>query len=226
MNIKPVLLVVDMQNGFCGIGGSFDKFGFDIKPYRSIIPNVRKLIDFMRGIGIPVYYAKAIREASGLDLLDRVHKILPQSRREKLDEMHLCIRDTWDSEIVDEIKPNPEDYIVEKRRDSVFQDTEFELWLRSFGADTIIFSGIDTYICVESSIRDAFNKGYDVILIANCVASREPKLHEATLQQISEAYGLVLDLNLFIKMIKNKEIMISEFEPAKETSEKLSLSHK
>jgi ureidoacrylate peracid hydrolase len=226
MNIKPVLLVVDLQNGFCGIGGSFDKFGFDIKPYRSIIPNVRKLIDFMRGIGVPVYYAKAIREASGLDLLDRVHKILPQSRREKLDEMHLCIRDTWDSEIVDEIKPEPEDYIVEKRRDSVFQDTEFELWLRSFGADTIIFSGIDTYICVESSIRDAFNKGYDVILAADCVASREPKLHEATLEQISEAYGLVLDSSLIIKMIKNKEIIISEFDSLKETSEKLSLSRK
>ncbi|MEQ9618544.1 MAG: isochorismatase family cysteine hydrolase [Deltaproteobacteria bacterium] len=213
MHIRPVLLVVDMQNGFCGIGGSFDKFGFNIKPYRDIIPNLQTIIGFMRRKGIPVYYAKAIREASGLDLLDRVHKIIPESRREKLDDMHLCIKDTWDADVIDEIYPEPDDYIVEKRRDSVFQDTEFELWLRSFGADTIIFTGIDAYICVESSVRDAFNKGYDVIVLDDCVASREEKLQLASLMQISEAYGWVMSSQKLIQKIDNKDLILTGIEP-------------
>lgn len=213
MHIRPVLLVVDMQNGFCGIGGSFDKFGFNIKPYRDIIPNLQTIIGFMRRKGIPVYYAKAIREASGLDLLDRVHKIIPESRREKLDDMHLCIKDTWDADVIDEIYPEPDDYIIEKRRDSVFQDTEFELWLRSFGADTIIFTGIDAYICVESSVRDAFNKGYDVIVLDDCVASREEKLQFASLMQISEAYGWVMSSQKLIEKIDKQELLLSGIEP-------------
>lgn len=213
MEIKPVLLVVDMQNGFCGIGGSFDKFGFNIKPYREIIPNVKYIIGCMRSMTVPVYYAKAIREASGLDLLDRVHKILPDSRREKLNDMPLCIRDTWDADVIDEIYPEEGDYIVEKRRDSVFQDTEFELWLRSFGANTVIFTGIDSYICVESSARDAFNKGYDVILLKDCVASRERKLHEATLAQIAEAYGWVMTTSELMEKIDLGELRLSGLTP-------------
>ncbi|GBD38266.1 Peroxyureidoacrylate/ureidoacrylate amidohydrolase RutB [bacterium HR37] len=208
MKINPVLLVVDMQNGFCSKGGSFDKFGFNIKPYRAIIPNIRRMIDYMRGKGVPIYYSKAIREASGIDLIDKVHKIIPESRRERLEKMHLCIRDTWDSDIVDELKPEPEDYIVEKRRDSVFQDTEFELWLKALRADTIVFTGIDTYICVESTVRDAFNKGYDVILLRDCVASRNQKHHENTLEQIAEAYGLVLNSDELISMIENEELKL------------------
>lgn len=212
MLIKPVLLVVDMQNGFCGLRGSFHKFGFNIKPYRSIIPTLKNTIDYFRTKETPVYYAKAIREETGLDLLDRVHKILPESRREKLDDMHLCIKDSWDADVIDEIYPKPRDYIVEKRRDSVFQDTEFELWLRSFGADTIIFTGIDTCICVESSVRDAFNKGYDVIMLSDCVASREENLHKASLAQIKESYGWVMTSEELREKIDNKELELAGVE--------------
>lgn len=202
-----------MQNGFCGIGGSFDKFGFNIEPYRAIIPAVKNTISIMRSKGVPIYYAKAVRESSGLDLLDRVHKIIPESRREKLDDMHLCINGTWDADVIDEIYPEKDDYIVIKRRDSVFQDTEFELWLRSFGADTIIFTGIDSYICVESSVRDAFNKGYDVILLRDCVASRVKQLHIASLLQIAEAYGWVMSSDELLGKIDSGELELSGIEP-------------
>lgn len=207
--IKAVLLVVDMQNGFCARGGTFDRFGFNVKPYRKIIPKIKGLIDYMRGKEVPIYYSKAVREASGLDCIDKVHKIIPESRRERIEKMPLCIRGTWDSAIIDELKPKPEDYIVEKRRDSVFQDTEFGLWLRAFGADTVIFTGIDTYICVESTVRDAFNRGYDVILVKDCVASRNTKHHKTTLEQVGEAFGLVVGSNELMSMIKNHELTLS-----------------
>ncbi len=209
MIIKPVLLVVDMQNGFCGVGGTFDQFGFNIAPYRAIIPRLQHLIASMRALGVPVYYSKAIREASGLDCIDRVHRIIPDSRREKIAKLPLCIRATWDSDVIDELRPLPEEYIVEKRRDSVFQDTEFELWLRAFRADTIIFCGIDTYICVESSVRDAFNKGYDVILIRDCVASRNPMHHQTTLDQVAEAFGWVLSAEDLMRQIDCGELELA-----------------
>lgn len=206
MEISPVLLVVDMQNGFCATGGTFDKFSFNIQDYRAIIPQLKHLIEVMRGFGTPVFYSKAVREASGLDCIDRVHQIIPESRRERIERMPLCIRGTWDSEIVEELTPNATDYIVEKRRDSVFQDTEFELWIKALGANTIIFAGIDTYVCVESTIRDAFNRGYDVILVSDCVASRNPKHHQTTLEQVSEAFGWVLEAKTLIKRIESRDL--------------------
>jgi ureidoacrylate peracid hydrolase len=208
MKIRPILLVVDMQNGFCAEGGTFNKFGFNIEPYREIIPRLKTLIAAMRNVKIPVYYSQAVREASGLDCIDKVHRIIPESRRERIEKMPLCIRGTWDAQVIDELKPQPDDYIVEKRRDSVFQDTEFELWLKAFRADTIIFTGIDTYVCVESSVRDAFNRGYDVILVKDCVASRNPKHHQTTLEQVDEAFGWVLTSDELIEKIKQRELAV------------------
>ncbi len=207
MNLRAVLLVVDMQNGFCGLGGTFDKFGFNIAPYREIITRLRNLIDRMRQFGVPVYYSKAIREKSGLDCIDKVHRIIPESRRERIEKMPLCIRGTWDSDVIDELQPHPDDHIVEKRRDSVFQDTEFDLWLKASRADTVIFCGIDTYICVESSVRDAFNKGYDVILLEDCVASRNPRHHETTLEQVAEAFGMVVSADELMRRVERKELI-------------------
>ena len=92
------------------------------------------------------------------------------------------MRGTWDADIVEEIKPAPADHVVVKRRDSAFQDTEIGVWLKSLGVDTIVFCGIDTSICVEASLRDAFNNGYDVILISDATASGSPKHFESTLE--------------------------------------------
>jgi ureidoacrylate peracid hydrolase len=209
MKIRPVFLVVDMQNGFCAPGGTFDKFGFNIKSYREIIPALARLLGAMRALDVPIYYSKAVREASGLDCIDKVHRIIPVSRRERIEKMPLCIRGTWDSEVIDELAPRPEDYIVEKRRDSVFQDTEFDLWLKAFRADTIVFAGIDTYICVESTVRDAFNRGYDVILVKDCVASRNPRNHETTLEQVAEAFGLVVSSAELLRMVQSKEFTLA-----------------
>lgn len=209
MKILPVLLVVDMQNGFCAPGGTFDKFGFDIRPYRQIIPALGRMVQAMRALGVPIYYSKAVREVSGLDCIDKVHRIIPASRRERIEKMPLCVRGTWDSEVIDELAPRPEDYVVEKRRDSVFQDTEFELWLKAFRADAIIFTGIDTYICVESTVRDAFNRGYDVILVKDCVASRNPRHHQTTLEQVAEAFGLVVASAELLGMIQREELTLA-----------------
>jgi len=85
---------------------------------------------------------------------------------------------------------------------SAFQDTEFELWLRSIGADTIIYTGVDTCICVENSIREGFNRGYDVILVKDAVASSWPDLHKATLMKVRGSFGLVLTTEQLIDMLR------------------------
>ena len=80
----------------------------------------------------------------------------------------------------------------------MFQDTEVEVWLRSLGIDSIIFAGIDTSICVESSLRDAFNHGYDVVLISDATASNNLNHYNSTLDTIRNYYGLVMNLDEFI----------------------------
>jgi ureidoacrylate peracid hydrolase len=190
--VNPALIIIDMQNGFCSKGGSYDKLGIDLSYYQKIIPNIKMTISHCRKMGIPVFYTQAVREASGIDLFTRRHKMLPKKREERIKKVPICVRGTWDAEIIDQLKPSKEDHVVIKRRDSAFQDTELDLWLRSLHVDTILFCGADTSVCVDNSVRDAFNRGYDVVILSDAVASMHPEFHNATLQTIKEWYGLVI----------------------------------
>ncbi|MGH9976460.1 MAG: cysteine hydrolase family protein [Nitrososphaeraceae archaeon] len=174
--------------------------------YREIIPRVRKLIDLCKSLDMPVFYTESVREASGIDLLTKIHTFLPKSREERL-KVPICIRGTWDAQTIDELKPKEDDFIIIKRRDSAFQDTELRVWLQSAGINILVFCGVDTSICVETSIRDAFNLGYDVILISDATAFGIRSHYETTLARVHDYYGLAMNYNKFAKMVNNLDIV-------------------
>ena len=207
----PALVIIDMQNSFCAQGGSYERFGADIIIYRKIIPNVKKILDVCHELRVPVFYTQQVREASGIDLLTRMHHIIPRRRLEFIEKIRSCVRGTWDAEIVAELTPTEDDHIVVKRRDSAFQDTEFELWLKSVGADTVIYTGIDTCICVENSLREGFNRGYDVVLVEDAVASSWQELHKATLEKVKGSFGLVLTTEQLVDILHSARRGASAF---------------
>jgi len=198
----PALLVIDVQNGFMSNGGSYHHLGMKISNYQDIIPKLKELISICRKHNVPVFYTQAVRESSGIDLLTRSHRILPKAREERIKKRPICVRGTWDAKIVDAIKPTNKDHIVIKRRDSAFQDTETEVWLNSLKVNTLIFCGIDTSICVETSLRDAFNRGYDVILISDATASSNVRHYKTTIEHVKEYYGLVMKTREMEKLME------------------------
>ncbi len=201
---RPALLVIDMQNGYCAPGGSYEKYGgtigADLEVYRRIIPNIVQLISVSRELKIPIFYTQQVREESGIDLFTRLHRIIPERRAEFL-RIPAVIRGTWDAEIIDELKPTGQDHIIMKRRDSAFQDTELDLWLRSSYADTIICTGVDTAICVENTLEEAFNIGYDVILVEDATASSWQTIGRASVKKVAGSYGLVISTEQLIKLL-------------------------
>ncbi|HEX5921616.1 MAG TPA: isochorismatase family cysteine hydrolase [Nitrososphaeraceae archaeon] len=200
--VVPALIVVDMQNGFVSKGGSYDKLGMNTTNYRKIIPKLKDLIEFCRSKEIPIFYTEAVKEASGIDLLTKIHNFLPKSRQERL-RFPICIRGTWDGLTLDKLKPKKNDHVVIKRRDSAFQDTELRVWLQSEGINLLVFSGIDTSICVETSLREGFNMGYDVALISDATASGIKEHYKTTLERVRDYYGLVMNTERFKKGINN-----------------------
>ncbi|HSF00998.1 MAG TPA: cysteine hydrolase [Nitrososphaeraceae archaeon] len=205
MTYQPALLVIDVQNGFMSKGGSYDLLGMKISNYQHIIPKLKELISICRTYNVPIFYTQAVRESSGIDLLTKTHRILPKSREERIKKRPICVRGTWDAKIVDEVKPTSKDHVVIKRRDSAFQDTETEVWLNSLKVNTLIFCGIDTSICVETSLRDGFNKGYDVILISDATASANIRHYKTTIEHVKEYYGLVMKVKEIKEVLEAKK---------------------
>lgn len=205
---RPALLVIDMQNGFCAPGGSYEEYGGTIgaklETYRKIIPNIARLIAVSRELELPIFYTQQVREQSGIDLFTRLHRIIPERRAEYL-RIPAVIRGTWDAAIIDELQPTDEDHIIQKRRDSAFQDTELDLWLRSTYVDTVICTGVDTAICVENTLEEAFNIGYDVILVDDATASSWPKIGQASVNKVAGSYGWVVATDKLVEVLKSCE---------------------
>ncbi len=191
-----------MQNGFVSKGGSYDLIGMNTPNYREIIPKIKDLIEFCRSMGIPVFYNEAVKEASGIDMLTKIHNFLPKSRQERLNAP-ICIRGTWDGITIGELKPKENDPVVIKRRDSAFQDIELRIWRKSAGINLLVFEGIDTSICVETSLREGFNIGYNVMLISGATASGDKRHYETTLERVRDYHGLVMDIARFKQAITN-----------------------
>ena len=202
---NPALLVVDVQNGFMSKGGSYDLLGMKVSNYQQIIPKLKELISICKKYNVPIFYTQAVRESSGIDLLTKTHRILPKSREERIKKRPICVRGTWDAKIVDEVKPTNKDHVVIKRRDSAFQDTGTEVWLNSLKVNTLIFCGIDTSICVETSLRDGFNKGYDIILISDATASANIRHYRTTIEHVKEYYGLVMKVKEIKEVLEAKK---------------------
>ncbi|MFC1993470.1 cysteine hydrolase family protein [Chloroflexota bacterium] len=205
---RPALLVIDMQNGYCTPGGSYEKYGgtigADLQAYRHIIPNIAKLIAVSRKLKIPIFYTQQVREQSGIDLFTKLHRIIPERRAEFL-RIPAVVRGTWDAEIIAELKPTIDDHTIIKRRDSAFQDTELDLWLRSTYVDTIICTGVDTAICVENTLEEAFNTGYDVILVEDATASSWHKIGQASIRKVAGSYGWVVSTDRLIELLNAYE---------------------
>ena len=89
-----------------------------------------------------------------------------------------------------------------KRNDSIFYNTDLHTRLKNIGIDTLFFCGIDTSICVESSIRDGFNLGFDVVMISDATAVMDNESYMETLHDIELYYGLVMETkNLFSSLV-------------------------
>lgn len=89
-----------------------------------------------------------------------------------------------DTEIVVEVGPQPEDLYLEHHRGSVFFDTDLAPWMAERGLDTVIFTGVATNVAVESTVRDAVDRGYFTIVLDDCCAAGSEERHQAALRNM------------------------------------------
>jgi ureidoacrylate peracid hydrolase len=186
---ETALIVVDMQNDFCDMRGYYGLLNQPLSDLRKIIPNIQTLLETFRRSGGTVVFTMAIYEPDGADLPHKKHRILPgfAQRGNAL----LVARNSWGSEIIEELKPEPEEYVIRKHRFSAFHNTDLEFLLRSREIKTVVITGIVTYICVEHLARDAFIRDFDVIVVSDAVGGRDRELHENSLKSMAWSCGLV-----------------------------------
>jgi ureidoacrylate peracid hydrolase len=203
---RTAVLIVDMQNAFISKGGMFDLRGIDVTPNQRIIEPIKKICNAARLKGIKIIYAAMV-------LSPDLREVGPDSTywykavkiyRENLAWKDIfLIRGTWGAEIVDELKPQKGDILFEKPRFSAFYGTNLDMLLKTCNIKYLLFAGVATNICVESSMRDAAHIGYFPILIKDASAHAGPPfMQDATIFNAKLCFGWVTDTENLLKVMK------------------------
>jgi ureidoacrylate peracid hydrolase len=192
---KAARIVVDMQNSFCKKGGMMDYMGkFNPLMSERVIAADRKVIGICRNKDIKIVY---FRMTYGPDESPDSPFYWKEGGRKAMRENpelrgKFLAEGTWDWEIVDELKPEENDIVVNKSRFSGFVNTELDKKLKELDIKYLLFAGVFTNICVESTVRDAAFRDYFPLLIEDACGNSGPAyIQKATVWNIASVFGWV-----------------------------------
>jgi ureidoacrylate peracid hydrolase len=205
---RTAVLVVDMQNAFAARGGAFERWGADVSQGRAPIDNMAALTDTVRRRdGKVVYichaYSADLRESGGEGSANwRKSRIVRDATLKPETRDSLPIRGHWGVDVIPPLAPKSDDAVVEKSRHSGFYETKLDATLKELDVKYLLVCGTEMSICVESTARDAFWRGYFVILVTDaCICSPPFYRRDATIWNIRGGFGWVTTTDEVIKAL-------------------------
>jgi ureidoacrylate peracid hydrolase len=195
---ETAVVVVDMQNAYASPNGYLDIAGFDISGAKAAIAAIQDVVTVARDAGVPVIFFQNgwdpdYVEAGGPGS-PNWHKSNALKTMRKRPELQgkLLAKGGWDYALVDELQPKPGDIVVPKSRYSGFFNSQFDSILRARGIRNLVFCGIATNVCVESTLRDGFHLEYFGVMLEDATHQAGPDyLQKASVFNIETFFGWV-----------------------------------
>jgi nicotinamidase-related amidase/catechol 2,3-dioxygenase-like lactoylglutathione lyase family enzyme len=170
---RTALLVVDMQNAFCHEEGTLGISGVNVAPAQAIVGPIRGLVERCRVSRVPVLWSQQVHFPTDAG---RARKRLPSHTQKRARVSALA--GTWDMELVDGLKElagvEPE-LVFQKHRFGCFYETRLDAALRMLGTEALLVCGATANACVETTLREAYLRDYDVVAVTDCIAAVRPE---------------------------------------------------
>jgi nicotinamidase-related amidase len=181
MPIDPnttAVVLIEYQNDFTSEGGVLHGAVSEVMDKTGMLANTRQVVDAARAAGAtvmhaPIMFAKGYNEISA-------H---PYGILKGVVDGNAFVKGEWGAEIVDEVAPEDGDIVIEGKRGlDTFASTNLDFILRSKGVRTVALGGFLTNCCVESTMRTAYENGYEVVTLSDCVAATSTEEHDNALK--------------------------------------------
>ncbi len=190
---RCALVVIDMQRDFVEPGGFGAALGNDVTRLHAAIAPIGRLLDLWRGRGWPVVHT---RESHTADLADcppsKRLRGTPERRIGDPGPMgRLLVRGEPGTAIIDALAPAPDEVVVDKPGKGMFWATGLHATLQARGITQLVLTGVTTEVCVQTSMREANDRGYDCLLIEDATESYFPEFKAATIAMLTAQGAIV-----------------------------------
>jgi nicotinamidase-related amidase len=189
---RAALIIIDMQRDFLEPGGFGETLGNNVSLLQAAVAPLRKVLDAARAAGMLIIHT---REGHRPDLSDapchKVERGEPSLRIGALGPMgRILIRGEAGHDIIDELYPLDSEIVIDKPGKGAFYATELGDVLQKYGIENLLVCGVTTEVCVNTTVREANDRGYRCVVIADGCASYFPEFHEMGLKMIKAQGGI------------------------------------
>ena len=189
---RTALVIIDMQRDFLEPGGFGEALGNDVSKLAKIVAPLRELLSAARRNGLAIIHT---REGHRPDLSDapraKVERGAPSMRIGDKGPMgRILIRGEAGHDIIPELYPVNGEPVIDKPGKGAFYQTDLDLMLRNRGIETLLVTGVTTEVCVHTTVREANDRGYRCLVVADACASYFPEFHEVGLRMIAAQGGI------------------------------------
>jgi ureidoacrylate peracid hydrolase len=169
---RSALLVIDMQNAFCHPEGTLGISGVDVSPARATYQPVRDLAEAFAANGLPVIWTQQVHLAR--DAARDAKALASHTAKRK---QVSCLSGSWDARLVDELADLASDptFVVTKHRFGSFYETRLQPLLSMLGVTALFVAGVTANACVETTLREAYLRDYDVVAVTDAIAAVRPQ---------------------------------------------------
>lgn len=185
-------IIIDMQSDFVRPGGFGEQLGNDVSYLQPAVEPTRNVLEAFRARGLNVVHT---REGHRPDLSDCPPSKLERGRLETGigDEGpmgRILVRGEAGHEIVEELRPRPGEPVIDKPGKGAFYATDLDRILRDWGVHSLVVAGVTTEVCVHTTVREANDRGYECLVLEDCVASYFPEFHRIGIEMIKAQGGI------------------------------------
>ena len=189
---RAALIIIDMQRDFLEPGGFGETLGNDVSLLQAAVAPCRAVLAAARANGMLVIHT---REGHRPDLTDapphKVERGNPAMRIGAPGPMgRILVRGEPGHDIIPELYPVAGEPVIDKPGKGAFYQTDLELMLKNRGIDTLLVCGVTTEVCVNTTVREANDRGFRCVVLADCCASYFPEFHDMGLKMIKAQGGI------------------------------------
>ncbi|TPP09382.1 cysteine hydrolase family protein [Rhizobium glycinendophyticum] len=187
------LIVIDMQRDFAEPGGFGESLGNDVSYVTAIVSDVKRLIEGFRAVGLPVIHTQECHRPDLSDLPPaKRNRGTPTLRIGDVGPMgRILISGEPGTAILPELAPIDGEIVIEKPGKGAFYATPLGETLKARGIEQLVFAGVTTEVCVQTTMREANDRGYECLLVEEATASYFPEFKQAALDMIRAQGGIV-----------------------------------